>query len=115
MRFISVAVWASFVVGMRAKRKEIPLVALMNVFSVSTLGTLPKLTISPVLKSLGGVFPSTASLRVRVLSSLPSLLVVPFVLLSNGLARGIGGLLLLRVKLTLFKTDNVLCLLSSGV
>lgn len=82
---------------------------------MSTLGTLPNLTIDPVLKGLSIVFPRSARLSIRVLSSLPSLLVVPFVVLTKGLARQMGFVHLLRIKLTVFTLDNVLCLLTDRV
>ena len=60
-----------------------PLVALVAIWSVSAIVSLPGLAISPILAKLDTIFPHASELEVEMLESLPSLLIIPFVLLSG--------------------------------
>lgn len=60
-----------------------PLVALVAIWSVSAIVSLPGLAISPILAKLDTIFPHASELEVEMLESLPSLLIIPFMLLSG--------------------------------
>lgn len=62
---------------------NIGLMALIAIWSVSAVTSLPGLAVSPVLEDLSHIFPSASELEVQMLSSLPSLLIIPFVLLAG--------------------------------
>jgi RNA polymerase sigma-70 factor (ECF subfamily) len=49
---------------------------------------LPGLAVSPILGDLNTIFPSASDLEIQMLTSLPSLLIIPFVLLSGKLSVG---------------------------
>ena len=55
--------------------------------SISALNALPGLAVSPILGDLNKIFPSATDLEIQMLSSLPSLLIIPFILLSGKLNR----------------------------
>ena len=57
----------------------IPLITLIGIFSISALNALPGLAVSPILGDLNKIFPSATDLEIQMLSSLPSLLIIPFV------------------------------------
>lgn len=61
----------------------IPLAALVAIWSVSAIASLPGLAISPILNDLDKIFPSASELEVDMLESLPSLLIIPFMLLAG--------------------------------
>ena len=63
----------------------IPLITLIGIFSISALNALPGLAVSPILGDLNKIFPSATDLEIQMLSSLPSLLIIPFILLSGKL------------------------------
>ena len=65
---------------------EIGLLALLAIWSVSAVTSLPGLAVSPVLEDLSRIFPSASELEVQMLSSLPSLLIIPFVMLAGWFA-----------------------------
>ena len=67
---------------------SIPLVVLLAIWSVSAIASLPGLAISPILGDLNKVFPKVTDLEIQMLTSLPSLLIIPFVLLSGKLSEG---------------------------
>ena len=60
-----------------------PLVALVAILSVSAIVSLPGLAISPILEDLDKIFPSASELEVEMLESLPSLMIIPFMLLAG--------------------------------
>lgn len=91
----------------------IPLITLIGIFSISALNALPGLAVSPILGDLNKIFPDSTDLEIQMLSSLPSLLIIPFILLSGKLTEKVNNLLLLQVGLTIFGVSGVLYLLSN--
>lgn len=59
----------------------ITLGVLLAIWSVSAIASLPGLAISPILGDLNKIFPKATDLEIQMLTSLPSLLIIPFVLL----------------------------------
>lgn len=91
----------------------IPLITLIGIWSVSALTSLPGLAVSPILEELSTIFPHATELDIQMLTSLPSLLIIPFVLLAGKLAEKRDFIRLLRVGLWLFAASGVLYLFSS--
>ena len=91
----------------------IPLITLIGIWSVSALTSLPGLAVSPILGELSTIFPHATALDIQLLTSLPSLLIIPFVLLAGKLAEKRDFIRLLRVGLWLFAASGVLYLFSS--
>lgn len=88
----------------------IPFVVLLAVWSVSAIASLPGLAVSPILGDLNKVFPRVTDLEIQMLTSLPSLLIIPFVLLSGKLSEGRDKLTILTVGLVIFFLNGVACL-----
>ena len=91
----------------------IPLITLIGIWSVSALTSLPGLAVSPILGELSTIFPHATELDIQMLTSLPSLLIIPFVLLAGKRAEKRDFIRLLRVGLWLFAASGVLYLFSS--
>ena len=91
----------------------IPLITLIGIWSISALTSLPGLAVSPILGELSTIFPHATELDIQMLTSLPSLLIIPFVLLEGKLAEKRDFIRLLRVGLWLFAASGVLYLFSS--
>ena len=91
----------------------IPLITLIGIWAVSALTSLPGLAVSPILGELSTIFPHATELDIQMLTSLPSLLIIPFVLLAGKLAEKRDFIRLLRVGLWLFAASGVLYLFSS--
>ena len=73
----------------------ITLGVLLAIWSVSAIASLPGLAISPILGDLNKIFPKATDLEIQMLTSLPSLLIIPFVLLAGKLSVGKDKLCLL--------------------
>lgn len=94
-------------------RGTIPLITLIGIWSISALTSLPGLAVSPILGQLSAIFPKATELDIQMLASLPSLLIIPFVLLAGKLAEKRDFIRLLRAGLWMFAASGVLYLFSS--
>lgn len=88
----------------------ISLWALLGIWSVSALTSLPGLAISPILGDLSKIFKHATEFDIQMLTSLPSLLIIPFILLAGRLSGSIGYVRLLTVGLVVFLVSGVLYL-----
>ena len=69
-------------------RGTIPLITLIAIWSISALTSLPGLAVSPILGDLTKIFPKATDLDIQMLTSLPSLLIIPFILLGGSYRKG---------------------------
>ena len=90
----------------------IPLITLIGIWSISALNALPGLAVSPILGKLSAIFPHSTELDIQMLSSLPSLLIIPFILLAGKLTERVKFIRLLQAGLAIFALSGVLYLLS---
>lgn len=91
---------------------SVTLVVLLAIWSVSAIASLPGLAVSPILGDLNKVFPKVTDLEIQML---PSLLIIPFVLLSGKLSEGRDKLKILIVGLSIFFLSGVACLFARSM
>lgn len=89
-------------------RGTIPLIVMFAIWSISAITSLPGLAISPILGQLDIIFPNSTELEVQMLTSIPSLLIIPFVLLSGKLAEKEDKMRLLVIGLIIFLVSGIL-------
>lgn len=92
-----------------------PLVALVAIWSVSAIVSLPGLAISPILEKLDTIFPHANELEVEMLESLPSLMIIPFMLLSGRWSIKGNKLRLLIIGTSIFLISGIGSLLSRSL
>ena len=93
----------------------VTLAVLLAIWSVSAIASLPGLAISPILGDLNKIFPKATDLEIQMLTSLPSLLIIPFVLLAGKLSVGRDKLKILAVGLSIFFLSGVACLFARSM
>lgn len=93
----------------------ISLFALLAIWSVSAVTSLPGLAVSPILEDLSRIFPTASQLEIQMLTSLPSLLIIPFVLLSGWLSSRGESLKLLAVGLAIFFVSGMICIFAKDI
>ena len=76
--------------------------ALLGIWSVSVLTSLPGLAVSPISEELATIFPKASELDIQMLTTLPSLLIIPFILLTGFISEKVGYIRLLEIGLWLF-------------
>ena len=89
--------------------------ALLGIWSVSALTSLPGLAVSPILEKLAVVFPKATDLDLQLLTTLPSLLIIPFILFAGYISNRIGYIKLLYIGLWLFLLSGALYFLSGTI
>lgn len=94
-------------------RGTIPLITLIAIWSISALTSLPGLAVSPILGDLTKIFPKATDLDIQMLTSLPSLLIIPFIILGGKLTEKVDYVRILKVGLWLFAASGILYLISN--
>ena len=80
----------------------ITLTALLAIYSISMVTSLPGLAISPILGDLKNIFKDASNLELQMLESLPSFIIVPFILLAGRLSLRINKKRILIIGLSIF-------------
>ena len=98
----------------------ITLPALLAIWSISLVVNLPGLAVSPMLGNLDRIFPHASDLEIQLLTVLPNLLIIPFVLFSGKLSESkdkvrivvIGLAIYLLAGLLYFVADSMVALIA---
>lgn len=91
----------------------IPFVTLVAILSVSAIVSLPGLAISPILDDISHIFPHSTELEVSMLESLPSLMIIPFVILAGGWSVRRNNIKMLVLGTTIFLLSGIWSLFST--
>ena len=94
--------------GVFTGKGYISVVALIGIWMVSALTSLPGLAVSPISEKLATIFPKASDLEIEMLTTLPSLLVIPFILLAGYISNRVGYIKLLYIGLVLFLLSGAL-------
>lgn len=94
---------------------SMPLISLIAILSVSLLVNLPGLAISPILANLDKIFPDTSQLTIQMLTILPNLFIIPFVLLSGQIASASGKSRILLWGLGFYLASGVIYLFTTAM
>lgn len=92
-----------------------PLISLIAILSISLLVNLPGLAISPVLANLDKIFPGTSQLSIQMLTILPNLFIIPFVLLSGQIASSSSKSVILLWGLGFYLASGILYLFTTAM
>ena len=80
---------------------------LIAIYSISMVTSLPGLAISPILGKLESIFSSTSELQLQMLESLPSFIIVPFILLAGRISLYFNTKKLLITGLAIFSACSI--------
>ena len=94
--------------GIYTGKGTITIIALMGIWSVSALTSLPGLAVSPISEKLLTIFPTATDLDIQMLTTLPSLFIIPFILLAGFISDKVGYIRLLNIGLWLYLASGVL-------
>ncbi|MDE6422399.1 MAG: MFS transporter, partial [Muribaculaceae bacterium] len=67
-------------------KSPMTLMTYLAIMSISLIVNLPGLAVTPMLGTLTTIFPHTTQLEKQLLTALPNLLIIPFVLMSGKLS-----------------------------
>lgn len=94
---------------------RMPLIVAIAIWSVSAIVSLPGLAISPIMGDLNKIFPHAKDLEIEMLESLPSLMIIPFMLLAGRLSVASNKLRLLTVGTLIFLLSGIGCMLTRDI
>lgn len=93
----------------------ITFLTLLAVYSLSMVTSLPGLAVSPILDDLERVFKGASQLEIQMLESLPSLIIIPFILIAGRLSVRLDKRKLVIWGLGIFVVSSLLYLLPIGL
>lgn len=87
---------------------KLPLITLIAILAISLTVNLPGLAISPIMGKLQTIFPSSSEFEIQLLTVLPNLVIIPFMLISGKLSVGKSQSLLVTIGLVIYLFAGVL-------
>ena len=87
---------------------KVPLISLIAILSISLTVNLPGLAISPIMGKLQDIFPHASEFEIQLLTVLPNLVIIPFMLISGKLSVGHSQSLLVTIGLVIYLFAGVL-------
>ncbi|MEG0948628.1 MAG: MFS transporter, partial [Bacteroidales bacterium] len=87
---------------------QLPFITLVAILSISLVVNLPGLAISPLMDDLDRVFPGVSKLEIQLLTILPNLFIIPFVLLSGKLSVSKNKIMILVAGLGIYVLSAIL-------
>ncbi len=87
---------------------KIPLITLIAILAISLTVNLPGLAISPIMGKLQDIFPKSTEFEIQLLTVLPNLVIIPFMLISGKLSVGKSQSLLVTIGLVIYLFAGVL-------
>lgn len=87
---------------------KIPLISLIAILSISLTVNLPGLAISPIMGKLNQVFQHVTELEIQLLTVLPNVVTIPFILCSGKICKKDNQMLILAVGLSIYTITGVL-------
>lgn len=88
-------------------KAPISAMALLAIWSISLVVNLPGLAVTPVLNNLKDIFPGTSQLEIQLLTVLPNLFIIPFVLLSGRLSVSKDKIAIVVVALVIYLASGI--------
>lgn len=85
---------------------SISLMTLLAIWSISLTVNLPGLAITPMLGNLDKIFPDTSELEIQLLTVLPNLFIIPFVLLSGKLSLSKSKVKIVVIALVIYPGER---------
>lgn len=87
---------------------KLPLISLIAILSISLTVNLPGLAISPIMGKLDQVFKHVTELEVQLLTVLPNLITIPFILCSGKICTQKNQMFILGIGLAIYTITGVL-------
>lgn len=87
---------------------KMPLISLIAILSISLTVNLPGLAISPIMGKLDQVFHHVTELEIQLLTALPNLVTIPFILCSGKICKQGNQIFILAIGLCIYTLTGIL-------
>ncbi len=98
--------------AVKTGKGTIPLIVVMAIWSLSIGVDLPGLAVTPIEGSFRSIFPDVTDFKIQLLTVLPNLVIIPFVLLSGKLSETKHKILVILLGTILYLAAGILYMLS---
>lgn len=93
----------------------ISLLTVMAIWSISLVVNLPGLAVTPMMGNLHAIFPHVTELEIQLLTVLPNLCIMPFVLLSGKLSVSRSKVTIVVVALVMYLISGILYMFANSM
>lgn len=94
---------------------KISMMVVLAIWSLSLAVDLPGLAVTPIEGSLRSIFADATDLKIQMLTVLPNLIIIPFVLLSGKLSESKHKILVITLGTILYLAAGILSIFSSSL
>lgn len=94
---------------------KIPYISLLAILSISLVVNLPGLAISPIMGKLDQVFKNVTELEIQLLTVLPNLVTIPFILCSGKICTPKNQMYILGIGLGIYTLTGILYFFASSM
>lgn len=94
---------------------KIPYLSLLAILSISLVVNLPGLAISPIMGKLNQVFKDVTELEIQLLTVLPNLVTIPFILCSGKICTPRNQMYILGIGLGIYTVTGILYFFASSM
>lgn len=94
---------------------KIPYISLLAILSISLVVNLPGLAISPIMGKLDQVFKDVTELEIQLLTVLPNLVTIPFILCSGKICTPKNQMYILGIGLGIYTLTGILYFFASSM
>lgn len=94
---------------------KVPLITTLAILSISLVVNLPGLAITPIMGKLDKVFPHVTDLEIQLLSVLPNLIIIPFILLSGKIATQKTQMWVMMAGMAIFAVTGIIYLFADSI
>lgn len=93
----------------------IPISVALAIWSLSVAVNLPGLAVTPIEGSLRNIFPDVTNIKIQLLTMLPNVVIIPFVLLSGRLSESTHKISVIFTGICIFLLAGVLSIFTSSL
>ena len=97
------------------KGTTISLIAVIDIYIILIATFLPGYAIAPILGKLNSVFPGASDMEIQLLSTMPSIAIIPFILIGGKMATRISTTLLLNIGFSIFAASGAIMLFTKSL
>lgn len=102
-------------IKIKTGKGTIPLMTLLAIWSISLVVNLPGLAVSPLLGNIDAIFPGTSQFESQLLTIIPNLMIIPFILLSGKLSESRSKIAIVITALVIYLVSGLLYLIADSM
>lgn len=91
----------------------LPIIALLDIYVIWIITSLPGLAISPIEGDLKTIFPGTSEMEIQLITTMPAAAAIPFIFIGGALGTRFNNIKLINLGSILFAGAGALCFVAN--